>query len=197
MVVFTKEQAVLDLVHHSNSLQVGAELDVAVGPMGRGANSQLHTGDWALHEAYSYAHSHGFFVGMSLEGSVLSIRKEVNAKFYGLSAATAAMTSTNLNLLSQPGPKAVQPLYQVLERAMQRELHRYTFRPSKVLFPSSHPTTGSTIYNNDNSALQDESYVILSSASSAVDDPYSREGGGCGTPPDGNNEDETFVIYNS
>jgi Las17-binding protein actin regulator len=65
----------------STRLQLGAELGVAVGPVGRGANSHLQTGDWTVHPAYAYAISHGLFVGMSLEGSVLRVRDDVKPCF--------------------------------------------------------------------------------------------------------------------
>ena len=48
MIVLTTPKAVRDLVS-SSSVQLGAELGVTVGPMGRGANSQLQTGNWTLH----------------------------------------------------------------------------------------------------------------------------------------------------
>jgi len=126
MVILTTEKAVQDLASQ-HSAQLGAEVSVAVGPVGRGATSQLQTGDWTLHQAYAYAHSRGLFMGMSIEGSLLQVRKDVNAKFYG-----TAMERPQL-LLSTPGPKAARPLYEALDGALQVELHRHSFRPSRLL----------------------------------------------------------------
>jgi lipid-binding SYLF domain-containing protein len=77
-----------------------------VGPVGRGAHSSVTTGDWTLHPAYAYAHSQGLFVGMSVEGSILKIRPDVNAKFYD-----DAKQTTAFQLLQRPGCPAAQPLY--------------------------------------------------------------------------------------
>jgi lipid-binding SYLF domain-containing protein len=124
LVVLTTTKAVEDFCGGS-SVQLGAEMGVAVGPVGRGLNSHLATGDWTLHPAYAYAHSQGLFVGMSLEGSVVSVRNDVNAKFYGRQVSAKA-------LLSTPGPKAAEPLYKALDGAMQEEIPDEGFRPSTL-----------------------------------------------------------------
>lgn len=97
MVIFTSDSAVRDLVQQSTTLQVGAELSAAMGPMGRSANSHLQTGDWTLHTAYAYAHSQGLFAGVSLEGSVWQVRHDVNAKFYCHRNIEAIHCYTNLD----------------------------------------------------------------------------------------------------
>jgi lipid-binding SYLF domain-containing protein len=137
LVVLTTHEAVEALL--GGTVQLGAELGVAVGPMGRSATSHVSASnsDWAVHPAYSYAHSQGFFVGMSLEGSVLTTRHDVNAKFYGRSNLTP------LDILDMPPPKAAEPLYKALERAMATEIPQEGFRPSQ-LFQEHKPTPHST-----------------------------------------------------
>lgn len=117
----------MDLVQHDNAVQLGAELSVAVGPIGRGAQGHVQSGDWTLHPAYAYAHSQGLFVGMSIEGSFLKVRPDVNASFYGSSLFDAD------ELLATPGPRAAWPLYQLLNRALDIDLHRHSFRPTQLL----------------------------------------------------------------
>jgi hypothetical protein len=51
---------------------------VAVGPLGRGAQSAVHSGDWTVHLTYAYGRQQGIFVGMSVEGSVVRVREDVN-----------------------------------------------------------------------------------------------------------------------
>lgn len=131
LVVLTTTKAVQDLVAGS-SVSLGAELGVAVGPVGRGANSHLNTGDWTLHPAYAYAHSQGLFVGMSLEGSVISVRADVNAKFYARKIGPD-------ELLRTPGPKAAEPLYRALEKALTVPIPKGGFRPSQLFAPSTTP----------------------------------------------------------
>lgn len=124
LVVLTTTDAVDALL--GGTVQLGAELGVAVGPIGRGMTSQVATGgDWTVHPAYSYAHSQGLFMGMSLEGSVLSSRPDVNAKFYGTHFPAS-------QILDLPPPKAAQPLYQALNKAMALEIPEDAFRPSQM-----------------------------------------------------------------
>lgn len=123
LVVLTTTEAVDALL--AGTVQLGAELGVAVGPVGRGATSQVAAGDWSVHPAYSYAHSQGLFLGMSLEGSVLTTRGDVNAKFYGQHLQAS-------QILDLPPPKAAEPLYQVLKRATAMEIPEDAFRPSQL-----------------------------------------------------------------
>lgn len=123
LVVLTTTEAVDALL--CGTVQLGAELGVAVGPIGRGATSQIAAGDWSIHPAYSYAHSQGFFVGLSLEGSVLTTRNDVNAKFYGHHFQPS-------QILDLPPPKAAEPLYQALQRALALEIPEDAFRPSQL-----------------------------------------------------------------
>eukprot|EP00934_Nitzschia_sp_Nitz4_P004118 Nitzschia sp. Nitz4//scaffold53_size117307//80403//82130//NITZ4_003777-RA/size117307-processed-gene-0.17-mRNA-1//1//CDS//3329554226//4108//frame0 len=124
LVVLTTTDAVDAIL--GGTVQLGAELGVAVGPVGRGATSQVaSSGSWAVHPAYSYAHSQGLFMGMSLEGSVLTVRSDVNAKFYGQHFSPT-------QILDMPPPKAALPLYQVLSKAMALPIPEDAFRPSQM-----------------------------------------------------------------
>ena len=99
-----------------------------MGPMGRGATSQVSASNnnWAVHPAYSYAHSQGLFAGVSLEGSILKARDDVNVKFYGIQNLVAEQ------VLDLPPPKAAEPLYSALHLAMETEIADGSFRPSQV-----------------------------------------------------------------
>jgi lipid-binding SYLF domain-containing protein len=157
LLVLTTDEAVQSIVSKSSSsIQLGAELDVAAGPLGgRAAQSHLSTStpsvkatesvgrtktnhgdgswsDYGIHPAYSYAHSHGLFVGLSLEGSILSIRQDVNTRFYGQKLTPA-------QILSRPTPRAAEPLQDVLNAAYQQPIADTgsAFRPSQLWMPHS------------------------------------------------------------
>jgi len=131
LVVLTTTDAVDALL--GGTVQLGAELGVAVGPVGRGATSQVSTGgDWSVHPAYSYAHSQGLFIGMSLEGSVLTVRGDVNAKFYGRHLSPS-------QILDLHPPKAGEPLYGALRKALQTEIPEAGFRPSQLFQEGKNP----------------------------------------------------------
>lgn len=137
LVVLTTMEAVESLV--DGTVQLGAELGVAVGPMGRSATSQVAASqtDWAVHPAYAYAHSQGLFAGMSLEGSILTVRQDVNAKFYGQHLSPE-------QVLTLPQPKAAEPLYMALDRAMATEIPEGSFRPSTLFKETSSKSDSKT-----------------------------------------------------
>lgn len=103
------------------TVNLGAELGVAVGPIGRSAMGNLNAGDTGIAAAYCYAHSKGLFFGISLEGSVLATRSDVNAKFYGKQVDAYNLLFENQNW----SPRAVQPLYEALKEAAGAETSRF------------------------------------------------------------------------
>jgi len=143
LVVLTTDDAVEAMM--SGTVQLGTEVGVAVGPVGRmtQVSASASNIEWALHPAYSYAHSKGLFLGMSIEGAVLSTRNDVNAKFYGRSGLTGADLVLDGHM---PPPKAAEPLYVALERALATDIPEESFRPSQ-LFQEQSRTTNSVIRN--------------------------------------------------
>jgi lipid-binding SYLF domain-containing protein len=126
LVVLTTHDAVEALLH--GTVQLGAELGVAVGPLGRGAQGHVSASNdnkWAVHPAYSYAHSQGLFMGISLEGSVLTARTDVNSKFYGRNIDPE-------QILDLKAPKAAEPLYTALALCMRVQIPEGSFRPSQL-----------------------------------------------------------------
>ena len=127
LIVLTTHDAVESLLH--GTVQLGAELGVAIGPVGRGATSNISASNdskWAVHPAYAYAHSKGLFFGISLEGSVMKARNDVNAKFYSRSLSPE-------QIMDLPSPNAAGPLYRALNRALAADIPQGSFRPSELL----------------------------------------------------------------
>jgi lipid-binding SYLF domain-containing protein len=126
-VLLTSHDVVESLI--SGTVQLGAELGVAVGPVGRGATSHVsasnHKWENPSRLCHVYAHSQGLFVDMSLEGSVLTTRHDASAKFYGRQV-------TPSQVLDMPAPKAADPLYRELERALGTVIPEDAFRPSQL-----------------------------------------------------------------
>ena len=102
---------------------------------------------WQLHPAYSYAHSSGLFMGVSLEGSVLSARNDVNAKFYGRTGLTGEQ------ILDLPPPKAAAPLYASLEQALMTEIPQDGFRPSQLFQDKANAAASSSGSSTGSSSL--------------------------------------------
>ena len=86
----------------SDKFELGADANVAAGPVGR--NAQADT-DASMHaEVLTYSRSRGVFAGISLKGAVLQADESGNEAFYG-SARRDAILSGGV-----PVPRAAKPL---------------------------------------------------------------------------------------
>ncbi|KDO21977.1 hypothetical protein SPRG_21204 [Saprolegnia parasitica CBS 223.65] len=93
---------------------MGAELGVAAGPLGRVAAGAMEAGPGGIAPCYSYSHSKGLFIGISVEGSVVLARPDVNLEFYGKEVTAADLLSGR-----ERPPVAAQPLYDALTMAVE------------------------------------------------------------------------------
>ena len=88
---------------------LGANLELALGPVGRSAEGVVSVTDKVFAPCVSYAHSRGLYAGVALEGAIVVSRPDVNFKFYGRPLEPLEILSGSL----QP-PRAAQPLYDAL-----------------------------------------------------------------------------------
>ena len=61
------------------NVQLGGDLSVAAGPIGRNVEAGL----LPVAAVYTYSRSQGLFAGISLEGTVIGTRNDANAAYYG------------------------------------------------------------------------------------------------------------------
>ncbi|CAN1136101.1 SH3 domain-containing protein PJ696.02 [Linum perenne] len=94
---------------------LGAGCSAAAGPIGRVVEADLRAGDRGSGMCYTYSCSKGAFVGVSLEGNVVTTRMDTNLNFYG----DPYLTTGDILLGNVDRPKAAGPLY-----ASLNELYR-------------------------------------------------------------------------
>ena len=79
LVIVLNTPAAIDAFAKGGNVTLGGALGVAAGPVGRTAEGAV-----ALQAAmYTYSRSQGLFAGISLEGTVIGTRDQVNAGYYG------------------------------------------------------------------------------------------------------------------
>ncbi|HEY1266952.1 MAG TPA: YSC84-related protein [Candidatus Binatia bacterium] len=84
-VIVLNTPAAVDAFSRGGNVTLGGALSVAAGPIGRSAE-----GNVALQAAmFSYSRSQGLFAGVSLEGTVITTRDDLNRDFYGSTSVTA------------------------------------------------------------------------------------------------------------
>ena len=112
----------VDIMTSNGSIQLGVDVGIALGPLGRAAEADLQIGPNMRNDArqrskvvlapiYTYSQSKGLYAGISLAGKVVINRHEVNAKFYGQKVDAKHLLTGMI-----PQPPAAQPLYDALRR---------------------------------------------------------------------------------
>ncbi|HLY51968.1 MAG TPA: lipid-binding SYLF domain-containing protein [Steroidobacteraceae bacterium] len=86
VLVFTTPKGVEGI--NGGKVTLGGDASVAAGPMGRQASAGTDATFKA--EVYSYSRNRGAFVGLALDGSVISIDDRANGDFYGKPGVAAA-----------------------------------------------------------------------------------------------------------
>ena len=123
--LMTDEAVRLFSSEKGRSIQLGADVGVAVGPLGRSAeadigatsgaspslNNDYDRSGIAMAPIYTYSLSKGLYAGVSLDGRMLVTRDRVNEKFYGRAVSTHELLSGQMAT-----PPAAQPLYDALKR---------------------------------------------------------------------------------
>ncbi|CAN0901211.1 SH3 domain-containing protein PJ696.02 [Linum grandiflorum] len=94
---------------------LGAGCSAAAGPIGRVVEADLRAGDKGSGMCYTYSCSKGAFVGVSLEGNVVTTRMDTNLNFYG----DPYLTTADILLGNVERPRAAGTLY-----ASLNELYR-------------------------------------------------------------------------
>ncbi|KAL7694479.1 putative FYVE zinc finger, ysc84 actin-binding domain, Zinc finger, FYVE/PHD-type [Plasmopara halstedii] len=115
-VIILNTQRAVDAFCASGQVNLGAELGIAAGPVGRVASGALEaSASMDVAPCYSYSHSQGLFAGISLEGSVILSRPDINRLFYG-----KMVTVPDLLGGVEPPPVAAAPLYETINAVIER-----------------------------------------------------------------------------
>jgi SH3 domain-containing YSC84-like protein 1 len=78
-VMILNTPAAVEAFSKQGNVTLGGNLGVSAGPVGRSAEAAV-----SLQSAiYSYSRSQGFFAGVSLEGTVVSVKDDYNQAYYG------------------------------------------------------------------------------------------------------------------
>ena len=109
VVVLTSAAAVTAFCS-KGQVSLGGGSGVSVEPLGRSVEGAVRAGDKGVSACVSYSHSKGFFAGVSIEGSIISQRPDINKKFYG----TSKHTPLELLKGNVPPAPAAKPLYDAL-----------------------------------------------------------------------------------
>ena len=105
------DAAVELMFSNSGSVQLGADVGVAVGPLGRALEADFGAAPGNSAPIYTYSLSKGLYAGVSLDGKIIVTRERVNERFYG-----KAVSGMEILHGEVPTPPAARPLYEALQR---------------------------------------------------------------------------------
>jgi SH3 domain-containing YSC84-like protein 1 len=105
------DEAVQMLMSSKGSVQLGADVGVAIGPVGRSVEADYGASPNHVAPIYTYSLSKGLYAGVSLDGKMIVTRHKVNEKFYGCKVSPEEILQGMI-----PTPPAAQPLYDALTR---------------------------------------------------------------------------------
>ena len=117
-VIILNTQRAVESFCASGQVNLGAELGISAGPVGRVTGVLEANATMDVVPCYSYSHSKGLYAGISLEGSVILSRPDINHSFYG-----KAVPVPNLLRGVEPPPIAAAPLYNAILAVMERSVN--------------------------------------------------------------------------
>lgn len=83
-ILLLHDDAALRLLVEKGHFKLGVDASIAIGPFGRDANMGVVMAQKTESKSiYAYSFAKGAFIGLSLDGGVLSIDDKVNEEFYG------------------------------------------------------------------------------------------------------------------
>lgn len=105
------DAAVELMFSNTGNIQLGVDIGVAVGPVGRAIEADVGAAPGTFAPIYTYSLSKGLYAGLSVDGKIIKVRERVNEKFYGKSVTGIEFLSGQI-----PTPPAARPLYDALQR---------------------------------------------------------------------------------
>lgn len=116
MIILSSRSAV-KVFTRNGQFQLGSELDLAVGPIGRAASAALNLSRGGVAPNYSYSHSVGLYGGIGLTSAVICTRRSLNAKLYGSNVTARQILGGEVPCM------LAEPLWRALDTALgvQRE----------------------------------------------------------------------------
>lgn len=99
---------------YGDKFKLGADVDIAAGPVGRSAGAATDINLKA--SIYSYSMSKGLFAGFSLSGSLISTDHDVNASYWGSSLNSKEILNKRATAVQ------IQPLLSVLNGLIRRSV---------------------------------------------------------------------------
>jgi len=99
----------------------GADIGVALGPVGRQGSVRAEAGNKGVAATYSYSYTQGAFAGLNLDGTVVGVNPEMNKRFYGYEASAAQLLNGEKGMDAWKQYPELARMYMMLDHCLSRE----------------------------------------------------------------------------
>lgn len=120
---------------------VGGNVSLAVGPVGRQADANMRLGRSGAAVCYSYSCSKGAYIGVSVEGTLITTRDRANQDFYGRALTAKQLLMGGTVTPPTAGKHLYAALHQLMDRVEKPQSALAASRPDRHLNmpPSASP----------------------------------------------------------
>lgn len=119
----------------NGQIQIGSELDIAIGPIGRAAAASVNVGKGGICPNYSYSHAYGLYGGIGLSSAILTSRETFNRQCYGYKRSARDVLS---GAVIRAG---TNPLWLALDKAMGKS----TLNSNPMAYTTCHECNTSNV----------------------------------------------------
>eukprot|EP00186_Timspurckia_oligopyrenoides_P003859 CAMPEP_0182445628 /NCGR_PEP_ID=MMETSP1172-20130603/3693_1 /TAXON_ID=708627 /ORGANISM="Timspurckia oligopyrenoides, Strain CCMP3278" /LENGTH=416 /DNA_ID=CAMNT_0024641435 /DNA_START=1858 /DNA_END=3108 /DNA_ORIENTATION=- len=117
-VIFLNSKAAVQTFASHGKVNIGGDLGVALGPVGRQGSVRAEAGNKGVAATYSYSFTQGAFAGINLDGTIVGANGEMNRKYYGESGSISALLKGETGLDAWKSQPDLAQLYLYLDTAL-------------------------------------------------------------------------------
>jgi len=110
-IIILRDETAIRAFESVGQLKLGLDVSVAAGPKGRDAEISLSVGDKGYATTFSYSMAKGAYLGLSLEGQIITIRNDCNEQFYGKPVKASEILEGSVK---SPKSKELKKIFKIL-----------------------------------------------------------------------------------
>jgi lipid-binding SYLF domain-containing protein len=117
-IIILRDEKAIRAFESVGQLKLGLDASIAAGPKGRDASIGVHVGDKGYAATVSYSMAKGVYLGLSLEGQIITIRNDCNEQYYGKQVEPGKILD---GTVKAPKNKNLEQIYKILDTYEQKE----------------------------------------------------------------------------
>jgi len=117
-IIILREDSAIRAFGSIGQLRLGLDVSIAAGPKGRDASIGLSVGDKGYSATISYSMAQGAYLGLSLEGQIITIRNDCNEQYYNKPVEASKILDGSIEA---PINKNLDEIYEILDAQIKEK----------------------------------------------------------------------------